>query len=163
MNPINNNAYQIRHRTPLVNLFITVVSLLLFALSPNLLAAESYAIFSLNNDFKQLSKSKARMLFRGKAKSLQGKRIELSDWPSNTENRQAFYQMLLGKDQAQMNAYWAGLSFSGKARPPKEMKSASIEELLQWLAQKDTRIGYAPLDALPDHVNVLYVIKKEKQ
>ncbi|REL31043.1 hypothetical protein [Thalassotalea euphylliae] len=125
-------------------------------------AAENYAIITLNKDFKKLSKGKARMLYRGKAKSLQGKKIELSDWPSNNQTRNEFYQLLLGKDAAQMSAHWAGLSFSGKARPPREMKTSSLDELLQWLSQKPTRIGYAPLESLPESVTVLYVVKKDK-
>lgn len=124
-------------------------------------AADNYAIITLNQEFKSLSKGKARMLFRGKAKSLQGKPIELSDWPSETQIRNDFYQLLLGKDAAQMSAHWAGLSFSGKARPPKELKSSSIDDLLNWLAQKPTRIGYAPLETLPENVTVLYVVKKD--
>ncbi|REL25282.1 hypothetical protein DXX93_01055 [Thalassotalea euphylliae] len=125
------------------------------------LAADNYAIITLNQEFKTLSKGKARMLFRGKAKSLQGKPIELSDWPSETQIRNDFYQLLLGKDAAQMSAHWAGLSFSGKARPPKELKSSSIDDLMNWLAQKPTRIGYAPLETLPENVTVLYVVKKD--
>lgn len=103
------------------------------------------------------------MLYRGKIKTLQGKRIELSDWPSGNQLKRNFYQQLLGKDLAQMNAHWAGLSFSGKARAPKELSNASIENLLQWLSEKDSRIGYAPLANLPKNVNVLYVVEKEKQ
>ncbi|NMP33554.1 hypothetical protein HII17_18560 [Thalassotalea sp. M1531] len=121
----------------------------------------SYAVFTLNQDLPKLSKSKARMLFRGRVKSLQGTRIELSDWPSDHKIRNEFYQKLLGKDKAQMNAHWASLSFSGKARPPKEIKQDSMEVLLLWLEANQNRIGYAPVDALPKHANVLYVVQGE--
>ncbi|GHF88008.1 hypothetical protein GCM10017161_14590 [Thalassotalea marina] len=149
------------------NLFKTFSLLLMltvaFAFSSITYAFEGYAIISLNPDFKTLSKGKARMLYRGKIKTLQGQIIELSDWPSENEVRTTFYQELLGKDLAQMNAHWAGLSFSGKARVPKEIDNANLESLLQWLSEKDSRIGYAPLANLPKHVNVLYVVEKEKQ
>ncbi|WP_435532858.1 hypothetical protein [Vibrio hippocampi] len=125
-------------------------------------AANQYAVFTLNSDFQQLSNSKARMLYRGKAKSLQGKRIELSDWPESSVERSEFYQYLLGKDIAQMNAYWAGLSFAGKARPPKEIHSASLDSLIVWMEAKPNRIGYAPLNAVPAEAKVLYVVSKEK-
>lgn len=144
---------------------ISLVFVLAFVLLPcaNAFARESFAIVSLNPDFKALSKSKARMLFLGKVKTLQGKRIELSDWPSNNAIRIAFYQQLLGKDLAQMNAHWAAMSFSGKARIPKEIDQASLNNLLQWLSEKQARIGYAPLANLPENVNVLYVVEEEKQ
>ncbi|MCG9626796.1 hypothetical protein L1D34_18350 [Vibrio mediterranei] len=125
-------------------------------------AANEYAVFTLNDNFDELSRSKARMLYRGKTKSLQGKRIELSDWPESSSERSEFYQYLLGKDVSQMNAYWASLSFSGKARPPKEIDEASVNTLITWLAAKPNRIGYAPLDALPSDAKVLYIVSKEK-
>ena len=101
------------------------------------------------------------MLFRGKTKKLQGKKITLSDWPEQHQIRNDFYLHLLGKDNAQMNAYWASLSFSGKARPPKELSDDSINELVTWLSDSPTRIGYAPVDMLPQNANVLYVVHKE--
>ncbi|MGV2986607.1 hypothetical protein ACE1OE_03100 [Vibrio sp. E150_011] len=125
-------------------------------------AANEYAVFTLDADFEVLTRSKARMVYRGKAKSLQGQRIEISDWPESSSERSEFYQYLLGKDVAQMNAYWASLSFSGKARPPKEIGDASVNALIHWLQEKPNRIGYAPLDALPQEAKILYVVSKEK-
>ncbi|MFA0438367.1 hypothetical protein BCU70_03680 [Vibrio sp. 10N.286.49.C2] len=121
-------------------------------------AANEYAVFTLNSEFSELTRSKARMLYRGKAKSLQGKRIEISDWPESSSERSEFYEYLLGKDVAQMNAYWASLSFSGKARPPKEIGSASVTALIHWLQEKPNRIGYAPVDRLPTDATILYVV-----
>ncbi|MFC5080480.1 hypothetical protein VTH8203_03208 [Vibrio thalassae] len=135
---------------------------LTFSFESRAFAANEYAIFTLDGNFDELSRSKARMLYRGKTKSLQGKRIELSDWPESSSERSEFYQSLLGKDVAQMNAYWASLSFSGKARPPKEMDSASVSSLVIWLAEKSNRIGYAPLSEIPAEANVLYVVGKEQ-
>ncbi|ARP40494.1 hypothetical protein [Vibrio syngnathi] len=125
-------------------------------------AADDYAIFSLDSEFEALSINKARKLYRGKTKRLNGKRIELSDWPENSVEREKFYQLLLGKNAAQMNAHWAGLSFSGKARYPREIKTASTDSLVDWLNDKPNRIGYSPLSSVPENANVLYVISSEK-
>ena len=146
---------------------MTVVALFInttFAQTPSE-DVEPYAIFTLNPTLSVLSKNKARMLYRGKIKRLQGNRIELSDWPSHHNVRGKFYLSLLGKDHAQMNAHWASLSFSGKARPPKEIKEINhdaIQALITWLNAKKTRIGYAPLNAIPENANVLYVVKRDK-
>ena len=118
-------------------------------------AAEDYAIFSLDTEFEAISINKARKLYRGKTKRLNGKRVELSDWPENSAEREEFYQLLLGKNAAQMNAHWAGLSFSGKARYPREIKVASTDSLVDWLNDKPNRIGYAPLSSIPQNANVL--------
>lgn len=69
-------------------------SLLLFSPAH---AAEDYAIFSLDSGFEAISINKARKLYRGKTKRLNGKRVELSDWPENSAERESFYQLLLGK------------------------------------------------------------------
>ncbi|WP_246335949.1 hypothetical protein [Vibrio marinisediminis] len=124
------------------------------------LAAEQYAIFSLNNSFEQMSVFKARKLYRGKAKSLNGQRFELADWPADSQEREEFYRYLLGKDTAQMNAHWAALSFSGKARPPKEISNSEIDSLIAWMEQKSNRIGYAPIEAIPTNANVLFVVSE---
>lgn len=120
------------------------------------------AIFSIDPVFSELSQSKARKLYRGKTKRLDGKRVELADWPEHTTERVSFYHALLGKNPAQMNAHWASLSFSGKARPPKEIANADIESLLAWMSEKPHRIGYAPLNQLPDNATILYVVSREK-
>ncbi|PTO68176.1 hypothetical protein [Vibrio splendidus] len=125
-------------------------------------AAEDYAIFSLDSGFEEISINKARKLYRGKTKHLNGKRVELSDWPENSAEREDFYQLLLGKNAAQINAHWAGLSFSGKARYPREIKTASTDSLVDWLDDKPNRIGYSPLSSVPQNANVLYVISSEK-
>ena len=143
--------------------FIAILGLLgsLLLISPAH-AAEDYAIFSLDTEFEAISINKARKLYRGKTKRLNGKRVELSDWPENSAEREEFYQLLLGKNAAQMNAHWAGLSFSGKARYPREIKAASTDSLVDWLNDKPNRIGYAPLSSIPQNANVLYVISTEK-
>ncbi|UJF18143.1 hypothetical protein L0B53_14100 [Vibrio sp. SS-MA-C1-2] len=120
---------------------------------------ENFVVFTMNNDLKDISKSRVRMLYRGKTKSISGKRVELSDWPSDTEQREEFYKNLLGKTPAQMNSYWASMSFSGKARPPKELSHSDIGTLIEWLQEKNNRIGYAPQSLVPSDVNILYVLK----
>lgn len=146
---------------------VRIISLLLCALAfgvslpSHALAAEQYAIFTLNNSFEKMSVLKARKLYRGKAKSLNGQRFELSDWPANSSEREEFYRYLLGKNTAQMNAHWAALSFSGKARPPKEISLSEVQSLIEWMEEKPNRIGYAPITSLPANANVLFVVSED--
>ena len=125
-------------------------------------ATENYAIFSLDSGFEKITLNQARKLYRGKTKRLNGKRVELSDWPENSAERENFYQLLLGKNTAQMNAHWAGLAFSGKSRYPREIEMASTDSLVDWLDDKPSRIGYSPLSKVPTNAYVLYVISSEK-
>ncbi|EGU31243.1 hypothetical protein VII00023_19995 [Vibrio ichthyoenteri ATCC 700023] len=141
---------------------LVAILCLFISVNTSAMGAEQYAIFTLEQEFTPLSVSKARKLYRGKTKRLEGKKIELSDWPESSEERAEFYQILLGKNTAQMNAHWASLSFSGKARPPKEMTTADVSALVQWMEKKSNRIGYAPLNHLPDDATVLFVVEEVK-
>ncbi|ANQ17062.1 hypothetical protein [Vibrio natriegens] len=139
----------------------TLILVYLLILSPPLYAADNYAIFSFNSKFDALTINKARKLYRGKTSLLQGERVELSDWPETSTERTEFYRYLLNKNLAQMNAHWASLSFSGKARPPKVIEQPSIDALLAWMQEQPNRIGYAPVNSLPSNVHILYVVSSE--
>ncbi|PMG40927.1 hypothetical protein [Shewanella sp. 10N.286.52.B9] len=118
-----------------------------------------FAIFSLNDDMPPLSKSKARMLYRGKSKKVGGSfKIVLVDLPETSMHREEFYSMLLGKSVSQMNGYWAGLAFSGKGSPPEELDSDDIKKILKWLNDNPNGIAYAPIESVPEEVNILITV-----
>ena len=118
-----------------------------------------FAIFTLNDDLPPLSKSKARMLYRGKSKKISGSlKIILVDLPETSIHREDFYKMLLGKSVSQMNGYWAGLAFSGRGTPPEELNSDDIKQILKWLNDNPNGIAYAPIDSVPKEVNILITV-----
>lgn len=118
-----------------------------------------FAVFSLNDEIPALSKSKTRMLYKGRTKKLNGSiKIVLVDLPDNSILREDFYNMLLGKSISQMNGYWASLSFSGKGTPPEELNSDDIKDILEWLNQNPNGIAYAPVSAVPNNANILITI-----
>ena len=118
-----------------------------------------FAIFSLNDDLPALSKSKARMLYRGKTKKISGSlKIILVDLPETSIHREDFYKMLLGKSVSQMNGYWAGRAFSGRGSPPEELDSDDIKQILQWLNDNPNGIAYAPIESVPKEVNILITV-----
>lgn len=118
-----------------------------------------FAVFSMNKDIPQLSKSKARMLYKGKTKKLNGSiKIVLVDLPEASIHREEFYDMLLGKSVSQMNGYWASLSFSGKGKPPEELNSDDIKDIIEWLNKNPNGIAYAPINKVPDNANILITV-----
>lgn len=118
-----------------------------------------FAVFTLNSDLPPLSKSKARMLYKGKTKKLNGSiKIVLVDLPENSIHREEFYNILLGKSVSQMNGYWASLSFSGKGTPPEELSSDDIKDILEWLNNNPNGIAYAPIRDVPKNANILITV-----
>ncbi|NTV95467.1 MAG: hypothetical protein HGA75_08640 [Thiobacillus sp.] len=62
------------------------------------------------------------------------------DQPEAQPERALFYRLLVNKDLAEINAYWARLLFSGKTSPPHQAKSTV--EILDLLARQRGAIGY---------------------
>lgn len=118
-----------------------------------------FAVFSMNGELPPLTKSKARMLYKGKTKKINGSiKIILVDLPETSIHREEFYNMLLGKSVTQMNGYWASLSFSGKGAPPEELSSDDIKEIIEWLNANPNGIAYAPISAVPENANILITV-----
>ena len=146
----------------LYRLVFIVLPILLISMSVTAAAKDTdveFAIFSLNNELPQLSQNKARMLYRGKSKRISGSlKIVLVDLPETSIHREEFYKMLLGKSVSQMNGYWAGLAFSGKGSPPEELDSDDIKQILNWLNDNPNGIAYAPIESVPEEVNILITV-----
>jgi len=155
-----------------LNLRIFCVALLIISLSPpfsasaNEDAAEdegrSFAVFSLNNSFPELSKSKVRMIYKGKVKRINKENIDLVDLTEDNNDKANFYQKLLGKSLSQMNGYRASLAFSGKGNLPVTISNNDIASILDWLEKNPNGIAYATIKSLPEDVNVLFVLEPEE-
>lgn len=133
--------------------------LTIFFVSPFTLAGD-YAIFTLNPDLSLISKSKAKMVFSGKIKSLKPiGDIRLMDWPQSSKERQEFYKKLMNKSPAQVNNKWASLAFSGRAIPPMTLSEPSAKVIKQWLLEYPKGIAYAPKYQVPDGANILLELR----
>ncbi|MGB0936326.1 MAG: hypothetical protein ACPGTQ_02650 [Colwellia sp.] len=120
-------------------------------------------IFSVNKDFKPISKSKAKMLFKGKVKRLNNEKFELADWDESSSIRKAFYEAVLGKSIPEMNGYWASRVFSGKGKPPTEIKNSTSALVNEWLASTPNGIAYSRLNDAPTNANILFMIKLDEK
>lgn len=71
-----------------------------------------------------------------------------------SENRPQFYRELLSKDPSQMEKYWTKMIFTGKAQPPRDVKSSDIKS-----AVADTKgaISYMDRSKVDGSVKVLKV------
>ena len=155
-----------------LNLRIFCVTLLILSISsPLYLYAKediaedqgrSFAVFSLNKSFPKLSKSKVRMIYKGKVKRINKKNISLVDFTEKSSLKADFYQDLLGTSLSQMNGYRASLAFSGKGNLPVTISNNDIASILDWLKENPNGIAYAAIKSLPEDVNVLFVLDPEE-
>jgi ABC-type phosphate transport system substrate-binding protein len=96
----------------------------------------------------------AANIFLGKVNELPG---GIRMVPIDQEDRQKahaeFYNKVVKKDPAQLNAYWSRLIFTGKGEPPKKM--ADNADVLALVAANPNIIGYVDASAVNSSVKVL--------
>jgi len=61
------------------------------------------------------------------------------------ELRTRFNETIINKSNRQMRAYWAKQVFTGKGKPPAELKDS---ELVENVSQNQSAIGLVPIDAI---------------
>jgi ABC-type phosphate transport system substrate-binding protein len=132
--------------------------LLPLALHCNGLASAQTAIavvVSEKSELTSLSREDLAALYLGNLGAKTGTRelkpIDLED----SETRDKFYQILLGRSRNQMHAYWSRLVFTNRARPPKEYKE---DEIVNTLISNSSTIGYLPQSQIKPGMRVLLTI-----
>lgn len=103
-----------------------------------------------------LSKEELIALFMGKAAALGGSQALPIDQPDANPLRDEFYYKLTGKSPAQMKAYWAKLSFTGKGSPPRT--AANAGEIRKTLAATPGAISYLDKASLDPSVKVVFTL-----
>lgn len=74
------------------------------------------------------------------------------------QEKEEFYQRLVGKDLAEINAYWARLIFSGATAPPRQMKG--IEQVLNAVAASPAHIGYVERNRVDGRVRIVHELNR---
>jgi ABC-type phosphate transport system substrate-binding protein len=82
-----------------------------------------------------------------------GSTAALADQPESAGVRGDFYQKATGRSSAQAKATWARLTFTGKATPPKELKSDA--EVKAFVASNPKAIGYIDSSAVDGSVKAV--------
>ena len=106
-----------------------------------------------------LSEQMISDLYLGRAAQLRsGQRVEVVDLPQGHPAREEFYTRVLGRDPAQIRAYWAKRIFTGKGTPPASRPDEKA--VIKWVSEAPGRIGYIRPEAL-DNADVKVLLKKE--
>lgn len=71
--------------------------------------------------------------------------------------REQFYKLAAGRDAAQLKAYWARLTFTGKAKPPQALGSDA--EVRKHVATHPGAIGYVSAGAVDGSVKVMLTLQ----
>lgn len=89
----------------------------------------------------KLSRNQVIDIFLGRFRMFpSGLVAEPIDQPESGPLKTRFYRLLVDKEVAEINAYWARSVFSGRTSPP--LKTESAAEVLRLLASKPGGIAY---------------------
>jgi len=102
------------------------------------------------NEIVNIFFGRYRQFFNG----LEAQPVDLVD---SHPDRARFYAALVGKELAEVNAYWSRLVFSGRAQPP--LKLNSSEEVLKYVAAQPGGIGFVELAKADARVRVVFEFK----
>jgi hypothetical protein len=76
------------------------------------------------------------------------------DLPEDSPARHEFYNRIIGKSAAQLRAYWAKMTFTGRGTPPKEVPSSA--ELKRLLVANPNMLGYLGAAEMEPSLKKLY-------
>jgi ABC-type phosphate transport system substrate-binding protein len=77
--------------------------------------------------------------------------------PADSAIRAEFYKKVLEKEPAQVEAIWSKIAFTGKGKPPTEMKNSA--EVKKAVATNPKAIGYIEKGAVDDTVKVVGTVQ----
>lgn len=104
-------------------------------------SADVVLVANPGSGIEQLTQSEVINIYLGRYRRLPtGSTAVPIDLSDKTDVKVRFYQLLVDKNLAEINAYWSRLVFSGKTRPPLEVDNAS--EALQWVANNLNALAY---------------------
>ncbi len=119
---------------------------------------DAVLVVSTASPLATLTRNQAVAFFTGRVRTLPGgEPVQPLDLPINHPLRERFYRTLTGLGPAQMNSYWARLSFSGQMQPPQVVDS----ELAMRRALRDNprAIGYLAKEPDDPTLRVLLVLR----
>lgn len=131
-------------------------ALLMLALGlPGLVQAEVAVVVSAKSAVTTLTPEQVSAIFMGKNNSFPGGGAAVPiDQSEGAAPRAEFYSKVVGKDDAQMKAYWSRIVFTGKGSPPKDFSNSA--EIKRQLASNPNAIGYIEKAAVDATVKVVF-------
>lgn len=130
-------------------------------------AAEKDTIYVIVNQklqITELDKKQVMSLFLGRARNFpNGDVAKPFDQKIGSSVRESFFKSLTGKEISDIDAYWARLSYSGRAFPPKSFEN--VNDIVEEVSRNKNAISYvkgkSAEELLQKGINIVYSIKAQ--
>lgn len=128
-----------------------IAATLLFATSSAL--AELVVVVNPANANTLDSKTVQRIFLGKDKKFADGNESIAVNQSADTQIRQDFDEVVLGRSSSQVSAYWSKLVFTGKGIPPKEVSSDA--EVIDLVSKNPSVVGYINRASVTDAVKIV--------
>jgi hypothetical protein len=119
------------------------------------LAADWVLIANARSGLTRLTQEEVTHIFLGRYRRLStGATAEPVDQAPDSALKAIFYRQLVGKNLAEINAYWARLVFSGKTQPPRSV--ASSDDALRYVMHHPAALAYVERSKVDGRVLVVF-------
>ncbi len=140
---------------PLRSLLIAALTLSLIGFPKAWAAGDLVVIANPNCGVEKLSKDEVINIYMGRNRKLSsGITASPIDLANPVAEKSAFYSMLVNKELAEINSYWARLMFSGQGAPPRQAESA--EEVLSLVTSNLGAIAYLERRNVDKRVKIIF-------
>jgi hypothetical protein len=131
-----------------------IVALGLLAVASATAAGDLVVIVNPASGVERMSRDDAINIFMGRYRKLPSGLIAFPiDIGRQTAERKKFYSLLVSKDPAEIDAYWARLVFSGQTSPPLQVPDQKTA--VQLVAGNRSAIAYVDRDQADSRVKVV--------
>lgn len=120
--------------------------------------AELVVVVNARSGVAAMSRNEVINIFFGRNRQFfNGIEAQPVDLIDSNPDRGRFYNALVGKDLADINAYWSRQVFSGRLQSPPKVRTS--EEALKWVASQPGGIGFIELAKADARVRVVYELQ----
>lgn len=117
--------------------------------------AELVVVVNARSGVAAMTRNEVINVFFGRSRQyFNGVEAQPVDLVDSHPDRARFYNALIGKDVAEVNAYWSRQVFSGRLQPPTKVNSA--EEVIKWVSSRPGGIGFVELAKADARVRVVH-------
>lgn len=135
------------------HLLLSIVCLGLLAAGPA--QAELVVVVNARSGVAAMTRNEVVNIFFGRYREFfNGVEAQPVDLVDSHADRARFYQALVGKDLAEINAFWSRQTFSGRMQPPPRV--ATPEEIIKWVVSRPGGIGFIEHTKADARVRVVY-------
>lgn len=137
-----------------------IIIIIVLLLLPVKGIADIVVIVNPSNEITELTQRQVIDLYMGRTSHFpNGEKLQRYDQHSNSIARAEFYYRITGKSVAAINAYWARLTFTGRASPPRIVFDNL--EMLKVVEENPSAIGYLEKKYLNEQVTVVLEIEAD--